>query len=192
MRITHALAALAMAALFGCAGTDFVRPDAQELKVGQTTYAQVIAKMGQPRREGTVIKNERTIKTASYAYAAAGGQPLHQGVTPARALGLYFEKDTLVGHEFISSWAEDNTDFDEGRIKDIVKGKTTRAQVVQLLGKPAGFYTHPMIKASPGEALVYAYVEVRGFTPYSKVLVVTLDASGAVSDLEFRTSGSNK
>jgi hypothetical protein len=190
MRITHALAAIAIAALFGCAGTDFVRPDAQELRIGQTTYAQVVAKMGQPRREGTVIKNERTIRTASYAYASVGGKPLHEGVTPARGLGLYFEKETLVGHEFISSWAEDNTDFDEAKIQDVVKGKTTRAQVVQLLGTPAGLYMYPMIKASPGEALVYAYVEVRGFTPRTKVLTVTVDAAGVVSDLEFRTSGS--
>jgi hypothetical protein len=49
---------------------------------------------------------------------------------------------------------------------------------------------YPMIKSSPGEALVYAYVEVRGFTPHTKVLVVTMDASGAVSGLELRTSGS--
>ena len=105
-------------------------------------------------------------------------------------MGLYFHNDTLVGHEFISSWADDHTDFDEAKIKEIIKGKTTRAQVVQLLGKPGGFYIFPLIKASTGEAAVYAYSEVRGFTPYQKLLVVTFDAAGVVTEVEFTSAGS--
>lgn len=180
----------AISALFGCAGTDFVRPDSQDLKNGQTTYAQVVARMGEPRREGSVIKNDQTLKTASYGYASFGGKPRREGVTPARSIGFYFYNDTLVGHEFISSWDEDHTDFDDGKIKNIIKGKTTRAEVVRLLGKPSGYYIFPLIKASTAEAAVYAYVEVRGFTPYTKLLVVTFDAAGIVTDVEFTSSGS--
>lgn len=179
----------AITAFFGCAGTDFVRPDSKDLRNGQTTYAQVVARMGQPRQEGSVIKNDKTIKTASYAYASIGGKPLREGVTAARAIGFYFYNDTLVGHEFISSWAEDNTDFDEGKIKDIIKGKTTRAEVVQLLGKPSGYYIYPLIKVSTGEAAVYAYSQVRGFTPFHKLLVVTFDAAGVVTEVEFTSAG---
>jgi len=181
-------------ALSGCAGTDFVRPDTDFLKNGQTTYAQVIARMGAPRREGSVVKNERTIKTASYAYAATGGKPLHEGVTPARAMGFYFYDDTLVGHEFISSWAEDNSDFDESKVKDIVKGKTTRAELAQLLGKPAGHYIHPLIKPATGDAAVYAFAETSGsvfnLKFFRKVLVVTFDTAGVVADVDYSSSGS--
>ena len=181
-----------ISALFGCAGRDFVRPDSQDLRNGQTTYAQVVARMGQPRQEGSVIKNDKTIKTASYAYASLGGKPLREGVTAARAIGVYFYNDTLVGHEFISSWAEDHTDFDEDKIKDIIKGKTTRDEVVQLLGRPSGYYIFPLIKASTGDAAVYAYLEVRGFTPFRKLLVVTFDAAGVVTEVEFTSAGSKK
>ena len=179
-----------LSALLGCAGTDFVRPDSEGLRNGQTTYAQALAKMGTPYREGSVIKNDKTIKTTSYAYASVGGKPRNEGVTAARAIGLYFHDDRLVGHEFISSWAEDHTDFDETRIREIVKGKTTRAQVIQLLGKPGGYYIYPLIKDTKGEAAVYAYSEVRGFAPSSKMLLVTFDASELVADVEFLSRGS--
>lgn len=183
------VAVVSIAGLAGCAGTNFVRPDSETLKNGQTTYAQVIAKFGEPRQEGSVIKNDKTVKTASYAYASMGGTPLNQGVTAARAVGFYFHNDVLVGYEFVSSWAEDHTNFDESRIKDIVKGKTTRAEVIQVMGKPGGYHTFPLIKAPTGEAAVYLYMEVKGFTPYRKELRVTFDDAGVVSDVEFASAG---
>jgi outer membrane protein assembly factor BamE (lipoprotein component of BamABCDE complex) len=193
-RLLKGLAAAALLGLSGCAGTDFVRPDLDALKNGQTTYAQVVAKMGPPQREGAEIKNEKTLKTATYAYAAVSGQPLRPGVTPARAIGFHFYNDTLVGHEFISSWLEDNSDFDENKVKDIAKGKTTRAQLAQLLGKPAGHYIYPMIKDAAGEAAVYAYVETSGsafnLKFYRKVLVVSFGADGVVTDVDYNSSGS--
>ena len=186
---------LAVAALLlsGCAGTDFVRPDSDSLKNGQATYAQVRARMGEPRREGTFIKNDKTLKTATYAYAATGGQPRHQGVTPARAMSFYFYNDTLVGQDFISSFAEDHSDFDESKIKDLVKGSSTRAEVIRLLGRPAGHYIYPMIKAQNGEAVVYVYAETTGsvfnLKFFRKTLVVTFDAAGVVTDVEYSSSG---
>jgi hypothetical protein len=185
--------AIGLLVLTGCAGTNFVRPDAETFKNGQASYAQVVVRMGKPWREGAALKNEKSIKSATYAYASTGGNPLRQGVTPARAASFHFYNDTLVGHEFVSSWAEDHTDFDENKVKDIVKGKTTRAQVAQLLGKPAGAYIHPMIKAETGDAVVYAYSETSGsafnLKFYRKVLVVSFDTAGTVSDVDFSSSG---
>ena len=180
--------------LSGCAGTNFVRPDSSSLVMGQTTYAQIVASMGMPRREGTVQKNDKTINTAQYAYASVGGKPLHPSATPARGINYYFVGGTLVGHEFLSSFAEDHSDFDDSRVKDIVKGKTTRAELTQLLGKPSGAYVYPMIKLEKGEALVYAYTEVTGsafnMKVYSKKLVVTFDGAGVAADVEYSSSGS--
>jgi hypothetical protein len=177
----------------GCAGTDFVRPDPESFRNGQTTYAQVIERMGKPWREGAEIKNEKTIKHIVYAYAAAGGKPVRPSVTPARAAGFYFHNDTLVGHEFISSWAEDHSDFDDSKVKDIAKGRTTRAQLVQAMGKPGGSYIFPMIKAEKGDAAVYAYAETSGgvfnMKFHRKVLIVTLDPAGVVADVDFSSSG---
>jgi len=187
-----AIAAVVLLGLAGCAGTDFVRPDAESFKNGQTTYAQVLARMGTPRQEGTALVNDKNVKTATYAYAAAGGAPRRPGVTPARAQSFYFFNDVLVGHEFISSFADDHSDFDEGKVQGIVKGKTTRAQLVQLVGRPNGAQIYPLIKSQKGEAATYSYVHMTGsvFTAkfYRKKLVVTFEGDVA-TDVEYTSQG---
>jgi outer membrane protein assembly factor BamE (lipoprotein component of BamABCDE complex) len=192
--IKFAFSFAVIAALLGCAGTNFVRPDSENLKNGQTTYVQIVARMGEPRREGTLIKNDKTIKSAAYAYASVGGKALNDGVTAARAMVFYFYNDTLVGHEFVSSWADDNTDFDESKMNQIVKGKTTRIELSNLLGKPSGYQVAPLIKAASGEAAVYVYAETRSSSfnlkLFRKVLAVTFDNAGIVTDVEFVSSGS--
>lgn len=191
------VAGMLVLGLLGCAGKDFVRPDANTLKNGQTTYAQVTQMYGKPFAEGSVIKNDKTVKSVSYAYASLGGKSVKEGVVPARAMGLYFYNDTLVGYEFISSMAEDNTDFDESRTSQIVKGTTTQADLIQLIGKPSGYAIYPMIKATTGQGAVYTYMEVSGgpFTSrktYRKGLVVTFSDQGIVTDLDFSSSGTRQ
>jgi len=180
--------------LAGCAGTNFHKPSADALKIGETTYSQVILIMGQPRREGVSTKNEKQLKVISYSYATVGGEPLHDGVTPGRAQAFYFHNDTLVGHEFVSSFKDDNSDFDDSKVASIVKGKTSRAEVTQLIGKPSGAYIYPMIKAEKGDAAVYLFLETRGsgFTGikfFRKLLVVSFDTAGVVSDVDYSSSG---
>ena len=179
--------------LLGCAGKDFVRPDASTLRNGQTTYAQATASFGKPFAEGSAIKNDKTVKTVSYAYASLGGKPIRDGVVPARAMGLYFYEDKLVGYEFMSSWAEDHTDFDQTKTSQIAKGQTTQAEVVNLLGKPSGYVVYPMIKATAGQAAVYAYLEVSGGPfarkSYRKTLIVSFDDTGVVTDVDFSATG---
>jgi hypothetical protein len=185
-----ALAALLLVA--GCAGTDFVRPSTDDLKLGKTTYKEVLTRMGPPRQEGSVLKNEKTVRTATYAYATTGGAPARPGVTPARAQSFYFHDDVLVGHEFISSFAEDHSDFDESKVPGIVKGRTTRAQLQQLLGRPSGAQIYPLIKSGQGEAATYTYAQMTGsvFTAkfYRKVLVVTFEGD-VVTEVEYTSQG---
>jgi hypothetical protein len=183
----------ALLALAGCAGTDFVRPSADDLKLGKTTYKDVLTRMGAPRQEGAVLKNEKNVRSATYAYAATGGSPARPGVTPARVQVFYFYDDVLVGHEFISSFAEDHSNFDESRVPGIVKGRTTRAQLVQIMGKPTGAQVYPMIKSQKGDAATYLYSQMTGsvFTAkfYRKALVVTLE-DDVVADVEYSSQGS--
>ena len=175
--------------LTSCAGTDFVRPSTETLKLGQTTYAQIVQQYGPPRREATMLKNDKTIKAISYAYASLGGEALHAGVVPARGMTYYFFNDALAGYGFISSWKEDNTDFDEKKVEMIVKGKSTRADVVALMGKPSGYYSYPLIKSDAGEAAAYAYVEaLLNHTSHRKSLVVSFDKNDVVSEVEFTAS----
>jgi hypothetical protein len=176
----------------GCAGRDFVRPEADTLVLTETTYQEILERFGSPYREGSVVKNGVTVKTVSYAYSSAGGAALVDGVTPARALGLYFVDNRLVGPEFLSSYAKDHTDFDDSKVATIKKDETTRAQVVEVFCKPGGVYVYPLIKGKHDQAFVYAYTHTRGsafnLKFLKKVLVVSYGRNGTVTDVEFVSS----
>jgi hypothetical protein len=179
--------------LFGCAGTNFVRPQLDSMALGKTTQQELVQSMGKPFRTGTVIKNGTTLETANYAYATVGGAPLYDGVTPARSQGFYYLNNVLVGTEFTSSFKEDGTDFDESKIPSIVKGKTTKADVIQMFGQPGGNYIPPLIKDPNGRALVYLYSQTKGsafnLRFYVKTLIVSYDTAGVVTDVEYTAQG---
>jgi hypothetical protein len=190
----HLIAMAMLLGLLGCAGREFTRPDMATLRNGVTTYAQVIERFGPPYAEGSLVRNGKTIRTANYVHSAATGKPAREGIVATRAMAFYFYDNVLVGHEFLSSWAEDSTDFDEIERRRIIRGTTTEAEVVQLLGKPSGYQIYPMIESPSGKAAVYAYSELESTVlerkAYRKVLVVTFDAAGIVTALDFTSVGS--
>jgi len=176
----------------GCAGRDFKRPALDSLAVGKATEAEIRQRFGTPYQEGTVIKNNETMKTLSYAYATtASSAP--GGVVPARRQGFYFWRDVLVGHDFTSSFPEDKTDFDATKAQQIKKGETTESAVVALLGPPHGIYTFPLISDKDARGAVYLYHETKGsafyLKLYNQILVVQFDPSGVVKEVEFTASG---
>ena len=184
--------------LVGCAsaGRDFQRPASQELVLGKTTYAELSQRLGPARNQSVSKVNDADLDMVTYSYAESGGRPLVVGVTPGRSLQLYFHKGVLVGHEFVSSFANDATDFDDGKVDAIQKGRTSRSQVVAMLGQPIGEYSPPMVKQEMGNrALGYYYVQVKvpgGFSQpriHSKKLVVTVNAADVVTDVNFTSTG---
>lgn len=190
--ITTALAAVTL--LTGCAGTNFVRPEAGSLVLGQSKRADVVQRLGAPFQTGELTKNDKQLKIAKYAYAqGAGGDALYPGVVPARSLAYAFFDDTLVSEEFVSSFKADATDFDGTKVQQIVKGKSKKGDVVALLGKPTGEAIHPVVKNSGERALLYSYIQAKGsgfnLKFHSKVLLVSYDSSGVVTEVEYTTSG---
>ncbi|HRE18456.1 MAG TPA: hypothetical protein PLW86_15530 [Rhodocyclaceae bacterium] len=188
------LAMLALAAtLAGCAGSDFVRPAEGLLVVGKSTTADVTARMGAPMQTGELTKNDKKLKLYRYAYASTGGESAHPGVTPARSMAFSFHEDKLVSQEFVSSFKQDSSDFDSNKMSAIVKGKSTRDEVIALLGRPAGEAVYPIIKGQTDKALVYSYTHAKGsvfnMKFYSKILIVSFNNQGIVSDIEFTTAG---
>lgn len=187
------LAALLVGALGGCAGTNFVRPDEAVLQNGKTTIAEVREKYGSPFRESNVTTNDENVKLLSYAYASTGGTPLETGVIPARGLDLAFWNDVLISNVFVSSFKDDASIFDESKRAEIVKGKTTRADVIALLGRPGGYAIYPYIKEKDKQALVYSYNATSGSAFNLKLsrrrLIVTVDSTGIVTDVVYEASG---
>jgi len=175
-----------------CAGTNFVRPAENAFVLGSTTRQQVEAQQGKPYQRGKITKNTEMLDSLSYAYAT-GGESLVGGVTPARAAGYYFLNDILVGQEFISSFKEDATDFDESKVSSIVKGKTTKEEVITLLGKPSGNYIYPLVANKDDTGIVYQYTQTKGtvfnLKFYQKLLIISINKSGIVTDVNFTSTG---
>ncbi len=175
----------------GCAGRDFTRPPLESIAVGQTE-AEVRQRFGTPFREGTVLKNNETMKVLSYAYAtSASSAP--GGVVPARAQEFYIWRDALVGYHFTSSFPNDKTDFDGTKAPQIRKGETTESGVVSLLGPPHGVYRYPLIADKDARASVYLFEQAKGssFNPkvYRQILVVQYGGAGVVKDVEYSAAG---
>jgi hypothetical protein len=198
MRKSFATIVLATAAIFlgGCAGKNFVKPDSAEFKLGQTTYSQVVNKLGEPRSKGDEVKNGEAIKTITYAYATSAGEPLQAGVIPARAMRYYFNREVLVGREFISSFKSDHSNFDEKKVPTIEKGKTTRPEVIRIFGRPSDSFIKPMVKETSGEAIGYSYSATSGgaFTGLKfsrKALRIAFDKDDKVLEVDYSSSGSN-
>ncbi|HEX7887884.1 MAG TPA: hypothetical protein VF522_00880 [Ramlibacter sp.] len=186
-------AVVAIALVSGCAGTDFKRPDSGVVVVGKSTPDDVMRVMGTPRQTGEVIVNEQKVKTMTYVFAAAGGEPTYPGVVPARAMTFATFQERVVGQEFVSSFKQDASEFDDSRIASIVKGRTTRQEVLALLGKPSGEAVYPMIKQKDHTGLIYTYAQAKGtvfnMKFHSKSLTVSFTPGDLVADVDYKSVG---
>ena len=191
MRWLACAAALALAA---CAD-GFARPKPEALRLGDTTQAEVIERLGAPTVRETIERNGQPLAFLAYVYTTeAERNHGDRGVIASRSLYLFFHDDRLVGHEFRSTIETDHTDFDSRKARAIVKGKSTRVDVEQLLGRPAGVLTYPVVAKSIAQAWVYGYAQDRRIPfgqpiKFTKSLVVTFDDRGTVNGAIYETTG---
>jgi hypothetical protein len=180
-----------VAALLGCVGREFVRPDDDSLKLGKSTYSELVGKLGSPTSETMVTRNGQTLKRVSYTHARSMGTSTGSDVSAIRVQALEFYNEVLVFHNFLSTWAEDSTNFDERKKDQIAKGQTTRTQLVALLGRPTGGYIYPATSSKSDEGVIYSYAEAlrskrgSGSNVNRKTLEVMFDESGVVKEVKF-------
>jgi hypothetical protein len=177
----------------GTSGTKFERIKEDTISLGLSTYDDIVHQMGEPLKEKVIIKNRTKFKLIQYVYASTGGKARLKRVVPSRAQLFYFYEGILVGHAFTSSWTEDHTDFDETKIEQILKGESTKEDVINLLGKPCGKFVYPYAKNKGDEILLYHYQEGRRYAYsiefYDKSLNVECDQMGIVIEYEYLESG---
>ncbi len=183
--------AFAVLVMSGCAH-DFVRPAPEVLKVGHSTKDDVLKVAGSPTVKNDKIQiNGETVQTFTYFYVK--GAKFYGLIAPQRTLTYSFFNDLLIGEEFNSSFDAESTNFEAEKVFGLVKGKSTRADVIAALGKPAGDVRYPIIKDKDGKGVVYEYTVTRhgGIIMISTqlLLVVTLDANNVVSDISYKKNG---
>jgi hypothetical protein len=180
MRIIFTLGfALVVASCLRNTGAKFVRQADQELALGQTTYQQLIQRLGKPLKEGVEVRNSCQLKNIAYAYTREmGGTPLNEGAILMRIQAFNFFQDKLVGYNYISTYKDDHTDFDNTKISEIKKGSTTKEDVIRLFGNPGGKLIYPAIPDKDGLGFKYSYSQIvqtyyQGTMTYGKDLLVT-------------------
>lgn len=182
----------------GTAGHHFVRPTRDILRLGVTTSRDIVSRLGVPTGTSVRITDGDTVKTMTFTYATATVEPCMSTVTSSssRAAVFNFSEDTLVGYDYTSTFPDDRMTFDESKVSQIKKGESSRLQVEQLLGPPAGEYIHPMAKGEKDHVLLYNWLDIHlsGSSPAietntrSKTLSVTLGPDGLVSDVSLSTA----
>jgi hypothetical protein len=193
------LAAIAVG-LAGCVtiGTEFARPDSTSFVLGQTTSSEVLGKYGPPRNQRTVTRTlpgpspgepgeAGTFSEIAYVFLPAGSAA--SGIVTRKELAFVFWNDKLVAYRFYSTFAADNSNFDETLVTRIVRNKTTASEAISLLGAPSGMSIYPATNARGVRYLTYNYSEYDRdkATYFRKRLWLWLDPDDVVIDHRFET-----
>lgn len=178
----------------GCVslGKDFARPDPDKFKLGQTTYAEVVQLMGGVQKFGKHESwvNDKLVKSLVYFYTQNAVSLVPGVSSPERSMVFCFYNDVLVSHSYWSSFQADSTNFDDTKIDQIIKGKTSLAEVIQIFGKPNSFKIPPMIKDTVVKEVGYYYSEQShsngDLKLFTKELKISLDDKDIVTNVEFQ------
>ena len=176
--------------LAGCAvGVNFTKPADNDLVVGVSKEANILAELGKPNFKSTKVVNGENLPMDTYAYAVGGsGDGILPGVTPARSLGLIFKDGVLVQKVYTSSFKGDATLFDADKAKSIKQGMTV-AEVKGIMGKPSGEAVYPMTSSQDAHALIYSFTETKGFKSQQNLLTVEFGSDGVVTKSNFTQVG---
>lgn len=176
-------------------GADFNRPDPASFTLGKTTEQEIRQRFGPPDGQDSSQVGDQPVTVLRYTYTA-----MTADLVAARAMVYMFHRGRLVGFDYSSSFAADQTAFDESAAKRIKRGETTRAETLVLLGNPTGQFIYPSAYATrPGRrADVYSYSRTdrtsSGATldQVSRVLALVFDDRDVVVETSLVTTSTSR
>ena len=192
----------------GCSGKNFARPAPGAFELGKTTQTEIVAAYGEPTAQRTTVATEErpdlvrgrldgAVVAGSYAnltyeHVDRTTSLLVPSQPYSKALNFIFWNGALVGYNFISDFSADSSNFDEARINAIEKGRSTRIDLIGVMGsEPTGRRIYPLVQYPGEEVFIYAYVTLTGHPGAGpahrqvKRLEVLFDASGTTVDYRF-------
>jgi hypothetical protein len=176
-------------------GADFSRPDSASFALGKTSEQEIRQRFSEPDSQATALVGDKVVTILRYAHAEA-----RTTVVLARAMAYTFHEGRLVGFDYSSSFAIDQTVFDESAVKRIKRGEATRAEVTALVGKPTGQFIYPSPYATtPGRRVdVYSYSRTESapatgtLETANKVLAITFDDRDVVVETSLVLASTSK
>lgn len=195
----------------GCthtSGRNFVRPDAAKVELGRTRKADILSLYGRPERQSSAIVTETSLASTNrpkteFEPAAVPGSyasisyhyteskpPITGGDVSFRSLNFIFWNDTLIAYNFVSSFSNDSSNFDDAKLSAITKAKTTRAEVFATLGAPTGGAIYPAVLTKGNEKAIYDFAQMAGQPRQltHKRLEILFDEAGRVLDYRFAST----
>lgn len=185
------------ALMFACAttGREFAYHERSNLALGRTTEEQARALMGKPELQKSISTQDGDFTVLRYFYSLGN----LNGVS-VRISELEFKNGVLNAYSHASGFREDSSDFDLDASTAITVGSSTVAEVVELVGEPAGKANCPSVlpdykyRCERGVAVwMWAYFsKAEGLSTKSKtqkLLLMTFDGEGRVADLQSNPTG---
>jgi len=174
----------------GCftVGAVFTPPSPDSLHLGRTTANELVAMVGSAAPVTETTLKGKVVQCMDYDSFKAGLTSQGKGLL-GRSASYCFTDGVLVGYVLTSNIESESTDFDAGKARSIKPGMT-RADVIRLLGPPAGGAIYPICDVGNGSQLRYSYTGYTGSLSTKKTVVkdayIELDASNVVVDVRVR------
>ncbi len=161
-------------ALAGCAkppatpttfGQDFNSTRARQFKPGVDTKLAVLSELGRPKATDSFSANKDlsgknlprpvAIERVTYYFSDRAAPAAKPGTHAYRSAVFLFGDDTLIDASHRSSFPSEAIDFDEHKVKSLVKGRSKQADVIELFGNPSGTAIYPSAREPGGSAWTY-------------------------------------
>ena len=184
--------------LTACSGlSDFVRPGESQIVVGESSRADIVTQLQrEPDATGKKLVNNTMLDQLEYTYlvndSAESDTPDEAGFVAVKGQMYYLNDNVLVGSDYYSTFANDSTKFDVSKVTSIVEGKSTKSDVIKLLGRPSIVMIDPMISKEAVGAIGYNYRSMNLGTPGNLKteayrLVVEYDNNNIVTKVTFES-----
>jgi hypothetical protein len=190
--IPSLLCVVVLASAAGCAGPKLTSRNARRLQLGQTTEPQIRATFGKPGLTDERSDGSGVSRVVEYRLVSGGIDLIGYRDLDLRFLVADVYNGRVRGWMFVSSDKDDPTRIRRSALPQIVSGRTTRDEVLGLLGEPAG-RALPGTRIEdfqgefvPGVQEIWAWTAVFGAHDWyvkplvARILLVKFDASGRV------------
>jgi outer membrane protein assembly factor BamE (lipoprotein component of BamABCDE complex) len=197
------------ALLSGCAhspapnttfGTNFDGTRARQFVPGQATKTQVLAELGTPKSSdsfsatrdlsGRALAQPVAIDRLTYYFSDRAAPAAKPGLHAYRSAVFLFSGESLLDVTHRSSFPNESVDFDEGKVKSLVRGKSRQADVSRLFGTPSGTALYPSARDLGGSAWTYDALsfDKQASQLRTKRLVVFFNRAKVVTHVELDVS----
>lgn len=177
---------------------DFVRPADNALTLGKTTRGEIVALLKRDTDTiGQKLINNTLVEEMTYSHFTMDTEnsdnPEVYGTVATRGQYYYLKDNILVGTDYYSTFAKDSTKFDTSKVTSIIKGKSTKADVINMFGNPSIKMIKPLVSDKGVKAIGYHYRTMNianggNLKMAASKLIIELNENDVVVNIQYETN----